>query len=170
MPIKLNGATSGSVTLSAPAVAGTSELVLPTGTIDLSAAWTAYTPTLTNATLGNGTVAGRYLQVGKTVIVRATFTLGSTSAVGTDPTMTLPVTATSTGYTNGATPIGQATLIDSGTANVVGLVVMNSTTTALVARAGISGSAAFVSSITATAPFTWTTNDAITAQFTYEAA
>jgi hypothetical protein len=41
--------------------------------------WVTYTPTLTNATLGNGTLTGRYRKVGTTVHVRATLTTGSTT-------------------------------------------------------------------------------------------
>jgi hypothetical protein len=42
-------------------------------------AWTTYTPTLGSVTLGNGTITGRYKQMGKTVTYRATLTLGSTT-------------------------------------------------------------------------------------------
>jgi hypothetical protein len=42
-------------------------------------AWTTYTPTLGSMTLGNGSITGRYKQMGKTVTYRATLTLGSTT-------------------------------------------------------------------------------------------
>src|SRR5690348_3539726 len=56
-----------------------------------TAAWVAWVPTLTNLTLGNGTQVANYRQVGKTVDFIWTLLLGSTSAVGTVPSFTLPV-------------------------------------------------------------------------------
>src|SRR5262245_14617589 len=53
-------------------------------------AWTTWTPTLANLTLGNGTVTAKYRRLGKTVDYRFKFVLGSTSAVGTSPRFTLP--------------------------------------------------------------------------------
>jgi hypothetical protein len=52
-----------------------------------SADWTSYTPTWaasgTAPSLGNGTLTGNYLQVGKQVIVRIAFIAGSTTTFGT---------------------------------------------------------------------------------------
>lgn len=52
----------------------------------LQAAWDTYTPTwtaaTTNPTLGNGSIAGRYRQVGKTVDVLILLTWGSTTTGG----------------------------------------------------------------------------------------
>jgi hypothetical protein len=52
----------------------------------IQAAWTTYTPnwtaTTTNPTIGNGTLAGRYMQVGKTITFSIQITWGSTSTVG----------------------------------------------------------------------------------------
>lgn len=44
-------------------------------------AWTSYTPTLTNITIGNGTTGGRYLRQGKTVDFIAWVSFGSTTAL-----------------------------------------------------------------------------------------
>jgi hypothetical protein len=43
--------------------------------------WAAWTPTLANITLGNGTVTARYQQIGKTVNFNFVLVLGSTSAI-----------------------------------------------------------------------------------------
>ena len=66
--------------------------------IDVSAigTWQDWTPTINNATQGNGTVTARYVQIGKLVIGMFTFTLGSTSAVSGDVNITLPVTGATT--------------------------------------------------------------------------
>lgn len=61
--------------------------------------WTAWTPTLTSITQGNGTLDCRYCQIGKTVHFRFQFTWGSTSSLGSTPMFSLPVTmAALTGY------------------------------------------------------------------------
>ena len=127
-------------------------------------AWTAYTPTLTNLTLGNGTVDAKYKQIGKTVFLFFKFTLGSTSSVGTSPQFSLPVT--------GRVTISYhmlANLQDTGTADNPGMVYIT-TTTAVFAAINVGGTYATTSNVTSTIPFTWTTNDTITTQFTYEAA
>ena len=55
---------------------------------------TAYTPTASyGITQGNGTFAGTYQQVNNIVIAQASFTLGSTSAIGTFIRFSAPVTA-----------------------------------------------------------------------------
>src|SRR5258706_593917 len=64
-------------------------------------AWTTWSPTLTNLTLGSGALTAKYRQVGKTVDIRGRFVYGIGSAVGTDPSFTLPVaTALPIPYTN----------------------------------------------------------------------
>ena len=55
---------------------------------------TSYTPTSSNGiTTGNGTFAGTYQQVNNIVIAQASFTLGSTSAIGPFIRFSAPVTA-----------------------------------------------------------------------------
>jgi hypothetical protein len=61
----------------------------------IQAAWTAYTPTAANLTVGNGSLAGRWAQIGKTAIgVRINFVAGSTTTyTATGATFTLPAAA-----------------------------------------------------------------------------
>lgn len=141
-------------------------LVSGTGT---SWAWQSWTPTLTNLTLGNGTLVAKYIQIGKTVHARLTFTLGSTSAVGTSPYFTLPVTAHGDliGSDNGEVYQASVSLVDAAAAYYMGALMQRTTTTALIRR--LDGSSN-VTAITSTAPFTWATGDFISIKFTYEAA
>lgn len=127
-------------------------------------AWSTWSPTFGNFTVGNATVTARYVQIGKTVHYRLAVTLGNTSAMGTNPYFTLPVTAVSMGATE---PMGVASLRDEGTADYQANVRVNSTTTAGLFSLGASSVHTAISS---TAPFTWTTNDKFYAQGTYEAA
>lgn len=64
----------------------------------LQAAWTAYTPTWTaatsNPTLGNGSLVGFWLQVGKLTFFRLKLTIGSTTNLGSGAySWSLPATA-----------------------------------------------------------------------------
>jgi hypothetical protein len=52
--------------------------------------WVSYTPTLTNLTVGNGTLSAKYMRQSKICTVRFVFTFGTTSSMGTDPTLSLP--------------------------------------------------------------------------------
>lgn len=92
--------------------------------VDITGAWQTFTPAwtaaTTNPTLGNGTLVGRYMRIGRTVHVSITLTAGSTTNVGSGTYLfSLPFTAANNGvgylgtarFTVGGTPyIGQVTL------------------------------------------------------------
>jgi hypothetical protein len=131
-----------------------------------SGAWTSFTPTWSNLTVGNGTGVYKYQQVGKQVFARYKFTLGSTSAMGTNPNVTLPINPASgsggfTSYTLSLTDVG----VGGFNGNV------SEDTNKLYLSVGItSGAALNGGTITATFPFTWTTNDFFTFDVYYEVA
>ena len=64
----------------------------PTGN---TGAWTSYTPIITNWTIGNGSVVGKYAQIGNLIVFRSIFTAGSTSTFVGNFRMSIPITATS---------------------------------------------------------------------------
>lgn len=172
MGVRLNGSTSGYVELNAPAVAGTSSLVLPSGTQDLSSsnfgAWTAYTPTLggTGWALGDGTITGAYCQIGKIVFFRATFTFGSTSTAGTaSPTFTLPVNAVAGSLRY---PVNSRFFDASASTVYVGAAHLGGATTVNVFSTSAANGA--TTATNSTTPFAWTTSDVIYINGTYEAA
>lgn len=140
------------------------------GLIGSGTAYTSYTPTFANTTLGNGTVAGKYQQFGKTVFFRASFILGSTSAVSTSPTVTLPVTSASSTYTASISPIGNVYLNDNGVASYASQLLWATTSTASFPAFGSASSYVNATGITSTIPFTWATADGIYLSGTYEAA
>lgn len=96
-------------------------------------AWQTWAPTPAGMTIGNGTVAGRYVQTGKTADFRVVITCGTTSALaggGVDTTITLPVTMSSTTYGINH-PIGSWTWLDASTNDIYGgFLVYNTATTA----------------------------------------
>lgn len=125
-------------------------------------AQTAYTPTLTNWTLGNGTLTGKYIEVGKFIVGSVFYTVGSTDTKSGNLVISRPVTAVS--GTAGEPCGGMAELFDtSGSAREFYVTARNSTTT--FRFYSVSGTIA-----TATAPWTWATGDTLQADFCYEAA
>lgn len=131
-------------------------------------AWQSWTPTLTNLTIGNGTLTCAYTQVGKTVIGRFTVLFGTTTSMGTIPTFSLPVTASSTTFTGGCQ--GMVMLKDANAGSFLGVLFATSTTVMAIYAYNASSTYALTANITSTVPFTWATNDYIAGMFSYEAA
>jgi len=136
---------------------GTNTQAIQTG------AWTAFTPSWTNLTPGAGTNTGAYCQIGKTVHFRTRFVFGGSSAVGTNPILTLPVGIATYGSLS---IIGIANLEDSGTGTYSGIILSSGAVNFNLA----SGTPTQNAQINATTPFTWATNDSITITGTYQAA
>lgn len=126
-----------------------------------------YTPTFANTTLGNGTVAGRFSMRGRYVKFRATFTLGGTSAVASNPTVSYPVTAATITQNM---PIGVTNSQDTGSASTMGLLLYSSTTVGLPTCGVASGAYTQLSGLTSLVPFTWGSTDALWVDADYEAA
>jgi hypothetical protein len=81
MPVSLNGATSGSVTITAPAVAGTNTLTLPAVTDTLVGL--AATQTLTGKTLTSPTITGAALSAGTASVAPFNLTSGTNLTTAT---------------------------------------------------------------------------------------
>lgn len=133
-------------------------------------AWTSWVPTWTNLTKGSATIMAKYCQIGKTVHCKLHIIFAADTSIGGDnPTFTLPVTSVADTVST-LQPLGVCVLADAGTATEYGYVHWVSTTTARFNSIGTGGTYASKIDINATTPFTWTTNDGIYAEFTYEAA
>lgn len=121
----------------------------------ITGAWTTYTPATSGLTLGNGTIVARYMQIGKTVHVQARFILGSTSVIGGDPMIGLPIT-------------------EKGTIESLGIARFQDASSYIQYggwwRTGFIGYNTTYGDITATVPFTWAVGDIIWLSCTYEAA
>ena len=128
-------------------------------------AWVDWVPTISGATKGNGTVVARYKQVGKTVRFAFSLEFGSTSAMTSDFSFTLPVTGKS-GY-----PIINATgqIYDNG-GNVYATIVGMTTTQCYIRGAAANTTYVQYAFLASTIPMTWATGDHIAATGFYEAA
>lgn len=175
MPVRINGASSGYVELAAPAVAGSTSLTLPatSGTVFLEpGAWASYTPTLTNITLGNGSLSGAYTQIGKTIIGRILFKMGSTSGVSGQMRFGLPVTPKAFGTNANLIFIGTAYGEDAGTAGYYGQVAIigDGSNYCWINTPSTTNPRAVFDNWQASVPFAWGNGDFLEFQFTYEAA
>jgi hypothetical protein len=132
-------------------------------------AWTAYTPTFTNLTVGNGTLNFAYAKLGKTVFVRGIFTFGSTSSVtGTGVNMSLPF-ATNAVYAINH-PFGDVAMLKPGVISSVAIGAYVTSTTVALRPLDASSTYLAMSNMSSTVPFTWATSDNVKIIFTYEAA
>lgn len=130
-------------------------------------AWTSYTPTFTNFSLGNGTITlAKFKQLGKLVFVKVLVTLGSTSTVTGRIGFTLPVTATAD---NTDKAINNAGLL-AGAVSAIGFVALGSATRADLYAILASGTFTTATNISSTIPGTWASASTFSATFTYEAA
>jgi hypothetical protein len=160
-PARLAVGTNGQV-LTADSTAATG---LAWATASSGLTYAAWTPTTTGITLGNGTITARYAQSGKFVNGSFKFSMGSTSAVtAAGISITMPVALKAADSFNYS-----ALLYDVSAEAVIGVVVTD-TTTIYVGCAIASTSFAEYRSIGVSQPFTWTTNDKIIVNFSYEAA
>jgi hypothetical protein len=128
-------------------------------------AWTSFTPTWTNVTVGNATNNGRYCKIGKVVFVKINFNFGSTTSFTGAISFNNPIVGTGGihGYQSGIR------LLDAGTQFYEGFAAVNETTTDILIG-NVSGTYPTLTAVNATVPFTWTSTDEIQLSYWYEVA
>ena len=129
-----------------------------------NAGWTAYTPTLTNFTVGNGTFQSAYAQIGKTVVVRFKFTYGSTSTASGTFTASVPVTPKATNT------LGDALIDDSSGSIYPAQAYLSSAGTFTMRVFNAAGTYAIWAAASNTVPVVPNAADVYTALLVYEAA
>lgn len=129
---------------------------------------TSFTPTWTNFTLGNGTSAWEYWIASGTVYVSGQVTFGSTTSMGANPFQAGPVA----GSFVAEQQIGIANYYDlSATSRYYGEVHYDSSLGGVLTRRfNVSGSLLGDNAVTGSSPFTWTTGDKLSMQYSYKAA
>ncbi|MEU6098956.1 hypothetical protein [Streptomyces sp. NPDC047079] len=135
----------------------------------LLAAWTPYTPTWTastNPNIGNGTLTGRYMKIGRTVIVHINLTAGSTTTFGSGSyNWSLPFAAANAG----ASLVGTVQILASS--RWAGQVVISPNATTFSIFAPISSAnPRNIDFVTGTAPETLASTHQIRITFVYESA
>lgn len=146
-------------------------LIALAGAFSTGAAWSSWTPTWTNQTLGASTVVAKYQRVGKLIVARLNIILGAGFNVTGSIIFSLPVNRAAFAGTSGLTPIGHCRLFDtSAPATLEGVVISTAVGTALVAVHDSSGTYLVATGTGATVPFTWATGDEVSLQICYEGA
>jgi hypothetical protein len=128
-------------------------------------AWTSFTPTWANVTLGNATNNGKYCQIGKIVFVKIFLRFGSTTSFTGAVSVNNPIAGTGAtqGYQTGIQILDAGTVYYQGFSNI-------STGSAEILIANVAGSYPALLQVNATTPMTWTTNDEIVLSYWYEVA
>ena len=121
--------------------------------------WANYTPTLTNITIGTGTVVARWARMGKVIFAYVKITFAADTTVGGDIAISLPANANAPSVVAGEY---QHTDANTG-AFYVGGVSITGAQTAFEMFANTA-----TTPNDATSPFTWATSDVLRAVITYE--
>lgn len=132
-------------------------------------AWTTYTPTWTGSTtnpvLGNGVLVGRYMRVGRTIVVHVNLTPGSTTTFGSgNYNWAMPVAAAN----QGCSYVGSAHLL--GAARWVGQTVVSPGASTCSAFFPTSSSVTTTNFMTLTVPEAFGNGDQLRLTMIYEAA
>ncbi len=115
---------------------------------------------------GAGTAFYQYAQIGKMVVANFQLTLGITGTVGTNPTISLPVTSDSSMT---QMVMGRNRMTVGGT-QYIGHLAYFTSTTALFRTYNSATATLTVGTVTATLPATWAAGDAFSGQLIYRAA
>jgi hypothetical protein len=130
-------------------------------------AWKTYTPTwtasTTNPTIGNGTITGHYLQIGKIVWFRANVQTGSTTTYGSGTySISIPVTSATANPNN----TGHVRLSDSSAGQgYAGMGSIGASAMTLTVQGATN-----LDNVTPTGPFTFANGDELRVWGFYEAA
>lgn len=124
-------------------------------------ALTTYSPSYANITVSNGTVVAKYQTLGKMTDVRWSLTCGSTTAIATGNTVSLPNTSA---HENN-TVIGEVFLFDTSTGNRYAGWAKQASTTTVAAEWTVAGSEPQVATVF---PITEATGDVFSYVLRYE--
>lgn len=125
-------------------------------------AWTSWTPSWTNLTVGNGSVDAKYAVIGKTILFRLSLTFGSTTSItGSSVTFTLPSTIKGIAATNNV-------LVDASGGIYMASYSASGSSVEVVCS-NVSSTYLQVTAISSTIPFTFAATDSIIVNGFYEA-
>ena len=119
-----------------------------------------YAATVSNFTVGNGSVVGRRSVAGGKVSIDILITLGSTSAVTGDMSVSVPFTRDTSIHPNG-NAVGRGVMRDASASLSVGCDGVCITNNIAMRANTVTGSNVSIVATTSTVPFTWATSDYI---------
>lgn len=118
------------------------------------AGWTAYTPTVSGWTIGSGSISGLYRKIGKTLDLRGSFTLSSTTTSASPLAISLPSGMTGASQRQAGTAI----LRDSGGGTLYMAFALVSSGGSTIVFYETNADNTFVNN---TNPFTWADGDSV---------
>jgi NAD dependent epimerase/dehydratase family enzyme len=129
---------------------------------------TAYTPTWTNLTVGNGTQSWKYIRINDTIQIVGSLIFGSTTSVTGLITHNFPVAVDTTTF---SAVIGWATFQDTGIGTYPAAIYqLGSNQFGIYAVAANGTYVGPIAASSATVPFTWANTDEIRINLIYKAA
>lgn len=161
----LNSANAVTATSIAAGAVQPQALVTGTGS---GWAWQTWSPTYANLTVGNGTVTSKYIQIGKSVFFIYKIIFGTTSSMGTNPTISFPVTTNASYISNDMLGNGFANTSTSN--NPLWVQWVSSTTFNPTVFQATGTYVASQTLFTSAIPGTWANGSQLTMQGFYEAA
>ena len=118
----------------------------------------SYTPTLTNLTLGNGTMSTRYAQINNFVHYEGKITFGTTPSItGSPPQISMPLSSAQSFQ-----QAGNVVYADSGVATYLGFPLQITASTIYLFIQNTATAYGSEAAVSATVPFTWGNTDTIT--------
>jgi hypothetical protein len=117
----------------------------------------SYTPTLTNLTLGNGTLSARYAQINNFVHYEGKITFGTTTSITGTPQIAMPLNSAQSFQ-----QAGNVVYADSGVATYLGFPLQVTTSTIYLFIQNTATAYGTEVAVSATVPFTWGNLDNIT--------
>lgn len=145
--------------------------VLTAAELNSGGAWTTFTPTLSNVTLGTGgTNTGQYSIFNKTLLMRGKFVLGTGGSVTGVIAVSCPVSTLALSPTMQFQLNGQVLYTDSGVASYTGPALQ--LTSSLIAFYVNNTAGTYASAVTSsgTVPFTFGVNDYVEYALTLQVA
>lgn len=134
-------------------------------------AWTSYTPSWTNVTIGNAIVNANYTTIGKFTTVRISVVWGTGTSASGNIIFSLPVTAVAIGGTANVGFIGYGTMYDVSAGAVFSSnLTMPSTSTAQVVVLAANGTWLQPSNANSTTPAPWANTDEWNWTITYQSS
>ncbi len=134
------------------------------------AGWQSWTPAYENITVGNGVEVARYIETADgLVIVQYMLTFGSSTTMGSNHTISLPVDA-DTSFTAEQMNMGPALLIDVGTTTYQGYVRQIDTGKVQVRVFNASFTHLRDNGITSVTPMAWVEDDVLSFNIRFERA
>lgn len=128
-----------------------------------SGAWITWTPSVSNVTIGNGSITARYQQTSNVINFSVKIVFGSTTTISGSPNFTMPVAANSVA-------VFPVYILDTGVAAYLGSAYLPIGSSMFLDLIDTTSNRALLTAFSSTSPFTWGTGDFFSVSGSYEVA